>query len=420
MMNQHVAVAKTHEQTFLDAAEAWARARGADDSTDRPRAWVLPPRAAFYLQASMIISFLCGSSAPTPLYAIYQAAWGFTPITVTVIFGSYAIAVLSALLTAGSLSDHVGRKPVLFGAVALQATSMIVFATAASVHALIVARVLQGVATGAAVGTLGAGLLDVDRAKGTVANAVSPMAGAAIGALGASVLVQFLPAPTELVYIVVLVMLVAQTIGVAFMAESVTPKPGALASLRPRLAVPRAARRAVLALTPVLISSWALYGFYGSLGPALARTIAHSHSHLLGGIALAALAGSGAATVFAFGDREPRTLARGGLVMIGGVALVLASIAGESLALFLVGTVLAGAGFGAAYQGALRIVLPLAEPHERAGLLSIIYVICYLAMGVPAVIAGISVVYGGSIALAAYGYGLAVIALSVIALVLRR
>src|SRR5262249_42523013 len=111
--------------------------------------------AAFVLQASIILSFLAGSSAPTPLYAVYQAAWGFSPVTVTFVFGIYALAVLVALLVAGALSDHVGRRPVLFAATVLQAVTMIVFATADGVGALIIARVLQGLATGAAAGAVG-------------------------------------------------------------------------------------------------------------------------------------------------------------------------------------------------------------------------------------------------------------------------
>src|SRR5690349_18171829 len=81
----------------------------------------LPARAAFYLQASIVVAFLAASSAPTPLYGVYEQAWGFSPVTVTAVFGIYAIAVLVALLTFGSLSDHVGRKPVLLAGLALQA-----------------------------------------------------------------------------------------------------------------------------------------------------------------------------------------------------------------------------------------------------------------------------------------------------------
>src|SRR5690242_16329173 len=99
---------------------------------------------AFYLQVSIVICLLAGSSAPTPLYAVYQAAWGFSPITVTIVFGVYALAVLAALLTVGSLSDHVGRRPVLLVALVLQAITMLLFATASGVPELVIARVIQG------------------------------------------------------------------------------------------------------------------------------------------------------------------------------------------------------------------------------------------------------------------------------------
>jgi len=134
-----------------------------------PRRARLSATAAFYLQASIIVSFLAGSIAPTPLYGVYQAAWGFSPITITVVFGIYAVAVLCALLTAGALSDHVGRRPVLLAATVTQAVTMLLFATAGGVPALVVARIVQGLATGAAMGAVGAGLLDIDRQKGTVA-----------------------------------------------------------------------------------------------------------------------------------------------------------------------------------------------------------------------------------------------------------
>ena len=85
----------------------------ASDAPAPARAARLSSRASFLLLASIIITFLAGSSAPTPLYAVYAAAWGFSPITVTVIFGIYALAVLASLLTVGSLSDYVGRRTVL-------------------------------------------------------------------------------------------------------------------------------------------------------------------------------------------------------------------------------------------------------------------------------------------------------------------
>ncbi|MFF1355197.1 MFS transporter [Streptomyces sp. NPDC058297] len=117
----------------------------------------LPPDVALYVLASITISFLAASSAPTPLYAVYQAEWGFDPITTTVVFGVYAVAVLLGLLTMGKLSDHVGRRPVLLAALAAQAVSMIIFATADGVSGLMIARIVQGLSTGAALGAIGAG-----------------------------------------------------------------------------------------------------------------------------------------------------------------------------------------------------------------------------------------------------------------------
>ena len=156
-------------------------------------------RIAFYLQASMTLGFLAGSSAPTPLYALYQARWGFSATMLTLAFGIYAIAVLVALLVAGQLSDHIGRRPVLMAAAAFQTLAMAVFATAHGVDDLLIGRVIQGLSAGAAVAAIGAGLLDIDKVRGAVANAVAPLLGSAIGGVLAGLLVQFLPAPTRLV-----------------------------------------------------------------------------------------------------------------------------------------------------------------------------------------------------------------------------
>lgn len=377
----------------------------------------LPKTVAFYLQASIVLFFLAGSSAPTPLYSTYQAEWGFSPITTTVVFGVYALAVLAALLVFGSLSDFVGRRPVLFTALLVQAATMVVFATAGGVPELMIARVIQGLSTGAAVGAIGAGMLDIDRPKGTIANAVAPLLGTASGALLAGILVQYLPSPTTLVYLVLLAIFVIQAAGVLFIAESASPKPGALASLRPAFGVPPRARRPLLVAAPALIAVWSLAGFYGALGPTLVRLLSGSDSHVLGGLALFVFAGSGAVVVLLLRSASGRSLMLFGTTMLmAGVALTLVSMSTTSTALFFIGTAVAGVGFGGGFQGALRTVAPLAAVHERAGLLSTLYVVSYLALGLPAVIGGCLVVYGGGFLATAREYGAAVIVLAALAL----
>jgi MFS family permease len=381
----------------------------------------LPPTVSFYLLASIVVTLLASSSAPTPLYGLYQARWGFSAITTTVVFASYAVAVLISLLIAGSLSDHIGRRPVLLAGLLVQVATMWVFVTADGVPQLIAARVVQGLATGAALGAVGAGMLDLNRERGTIANAVAPMSGTAIGALLAGVLVQFLPAPTTLVYAVLSVVFLAQAAGVVLMAETTTRRPGALASLRPELGLPPAARRAVLTATPVLFAAWALGGFHLSLGPALVRLSTHSDSRLLGGAAVFAMAGTAAVVVLLLRNvSAARTMMSGIVFLIAGVAMTELAIATGSAAVLFAGMLISGAGFGASVQGSIRTVMPAAEPHERAGLLSLVYVVSYLGLGLPAVLAGAFVVYGGGLHATAQQYGVAVILLAATALLSFR
>ncbi len=385
--------------------------------TVAPRAGHLPDGVAFYLLASVIVFFLAGSSAPTPLYSTYAAEWGFSPITTTVVFGVYAIAVLAALLTVGRLSDHIGRRPVLLAAVAGQLLAMVTYLTADGVSVLLVARVVQGLATGAAAGAVGAALLDLDQLRGTLANAVSTPIGTGLGAIGAGLMVQFLPAPTHLVYVVLLAVFVLQGLGVAAMRETVTGKPGALASLRPEFAVPARSRRPLLQGGSVLVAAWALAGFYAALSPALVRQLAGSDELLLGGLPLFTLAGSAAVAVAVLRRAETRTLMLAGtLSLAGGVGVTLLAVEAGSTGAFFAGSAVAGVGFGAAFQAVIRSVVPTAEAHQRAGLLSVIYTVSYLAMGVPTVLAGYLAVHDGGVRVTAREYGLVVIALALVAL----
>jgi MFS family permease len=401
----------------LPAHPVQAGGRELPAAADAPRPLRLPHRAAFHLKASIALSFLAGSSVPTPLYAVYQAQWGFSPTMLTLVFGVYAVAVLVALLVAGRLSDHVGRRPVLMVAAAAQVLAMLVFASANDVGDLLLARVFQGLFTGAAVAAVGAGLLDLDRTRGAVANAVAPMIGTASGGLLAGLLVQYLPAPTHLVYGVMGTVFALQGLALAFVTETASRRPGALASLRPQLSVPPAVLRPLLLSLPAVVAAWAVPGFYGSLGPTLLRSLAGSGSLLLGGAALFVLASSGALTVLALQRQAPQQLLRiGAALLAAGLALVLAALSARSVALFLAGIAVTGAGFGAAFQGALRTVLGPLEAHQRAGVLSVLFVVAYLAMGVPAIVAGWSVAHGADILGTAQAFDSAVLALAALAL----
>jgi len=390
------------------ARQPWLRGRGSHRLSGRPAVFVL---------ASLIVALLASSAAPTPLYAIYQARWHFTPITTTVVFGVYAVAVLTALLTLGKLSDHVGRRPVLVTALAVHAGALVIFATATGVPELLAARVVQGLSTGAALGAIGAAMLDMDRELGTFANAVAPGMGTATGAIASALAVRFLPAPTHLIYLALIGVLALQAVAIAAMRETVSRAAGALASLRPEIILPRALRAPVLTAVPVLFAVWALAGLYGALGPALVHALTGSGEVVLGALSLFVLAASAVVAIIALRRAPARTVMLAGiLALIAGVAVTVMAISLGSSALFFAGSVVAGVGFGSGFQGGIRLVVPLAAAHERAGLVSLLYVVSYLGLGVPAVLAGFGVVHGGGLIDTARYYGAAVIALAALAL----
>jgi MFS family permease len=382
----------------------------------------LTGRPALYLLASLVVSLLAASAAPTPLYAIYQRMWGFTPITITIVFGVYAVAVLAALLTLGRLSDSIGRRPVLLAALAVQILSMVVYATAGGVGELMGARIIQGLATGAALGAIGAGMLDVDRERGALANALSPGLGTGSGALISALFVQFLPAPTHLIYVALIGVFAAQAIGVALLRETVTPIPVRRAVFVPEVRLPRAVRGPVLAAAPVLFAVWALAGLYAALGPSIVQALTGNASVVLGSASLTALTVTAVSSVYLLRNVPARTVLVWGIGgLVAGVAITLIALGAGSVALFFAGTAVSGIGFGAGFQGGIRTVVPEAAPHERAGVLSLLFVISYLGMGVPAVAAGFGATDGLGLLGAARVYGIALIVLAGLALAgLRR
>jgi len=366
------------------------------------------------------MTFAASGAAPTPLYHQYQESFGLTPFTITIIFAAYVLSLLAALLTVGSLSDYVGRRPAILAALALNVVSMVMFMAADSAATLIAARALQGFATGLATAALGAAILDNDRSRGAVLNSITAFSGLTAGSLGAAILVTYAPDPGQLVYVVLLVLSAAEAFVLWAMPETAQLRAGAVASLRPHVSIPPQARDVLMRLTPVTIASWALGGFYFSLMPALVRVATGVTVPVVGGLVVSALTLSGVLSVLSLRSVAPHRMLSGGIAALAfGVAVTLAGVHAQLVWLMLLGTVIAGIGFGAAFSGTMRTVLPLAKTDERAGLLSAFYVEGYLSFSLPAVVTGFVVPMVG-LTFAAYVYGSAVIVMALVSMVAVR
>ncbi|MET8956907.1 MFS transporter [Streptomyces sp. NPDC004533] len=373
----------------------------------------------FWLLAVTFLAFFAANSALSPLLVVYQHRWDFSPTVLTTIFAVYALGLLVALLTVGRLSDYVGRRPVLAAALIVEAVSMVVFLTADGVGLLLVARILQGLGMGAAMGAISAGLVDLQPSPASrlasVLNSAAPAAGLALGALGTGLLVQYASAPTTLVFVLLIAVFLVLTAAVFFLPEPVTPRPGAWASLRPQLAVPSQGRRAFLAIMPCLVATWAITGFYLSLGPSLAVGVLHIGSHLVGALALTTFYSAGTAASLLGRNLAPqRVMAAGCVALAAGTALTLLALVGPSAPLFFLGTALAGVGWGSSLLGSFGSLAALAGPTERAKLFASVYVVSYLAFSVPAVVAGLAIPSLG-LRVTTMWYGAMVIVLALLA-----
>lgn len=353
----------------------------------------LPPTAAFGGVAAVFAAFFLAAGAPTPLLALRQREWGFSAGTLTLAFAVYAFALLAAVLVAGSLSDHLGRRPVLLVALTGELAAMSLFLAAPSIGWVILARTVQGVATGFGTSAFSAAILEhaPDHLKRLGSNLTGTAAagGIGLGALLTGAAVQLAPDANTLVFGVLAAVMAAGFGLVALTAETGVRRPGALRSLDPRLNIPAGVRREFLAGLPVHAPGWMLGAFFVGLSPSLLRGEFGLDGGLVTGFTAFVGPFSAGVASLVFGTVAARRATVTGVGLVAtGMATVLVGVAESWLPLVWVGGVVGGLGFGASFAGHLRLLGPHVAAHQRAGVFAGVYTTAYLSFGVPALVAG--------------------------------
>jgi MFS family permease len=355
----------------------------------------LSPPLDFALVASIIVLALFASATPSPLYADYAASWHFTTPVLTAVYAVYAFGVLTSLVLIGRLSDEIGRRPVLIGSLVALLLATGLYIAASSVVWLFAARGLQGLATGAALGAAGAAMLDLhprgDAVHAGLVNGVGSALGIGLGAAVSSVLVQEAPDPRVTPFLLVLVLFSIALAGALALRDPVarTERP----RLRPQWPkVPRAIRPTFALASLGVIASWSIGGLYLALAPSLAAHLFDTDSHLAGGAVVLALGGPAGLAQLALHRLSPRAaMGVGSLGLALGMAGTVGSLSSGSALVFLAASMVTGAGFGVAFMGAIRSVSLAAPTEHRAAVMSAFYVVAYLSLSVPTVIAGLVV-----------------------------
>jgi len=313
----------------------------------------------------------------------------------TLVYATYAFGVLATLLLAGRVSDDVGRRPVLLVALGALMGATVLFMVADSVIWLFVARGIQGLATGLALSAASASLLDLHPTRDTSSvghtNGVVSNGGMGLGVLVSAVLVELLPAPRVLPYVVLFVLFAIAFVGALKMPEPVANR-GRLRLTPQRPSVPAAVRRPFFLASLGVVSSWSIGGLFLSLGPQLSAVLLHTSDHLVTGASVFALAGSGAIAQLVFGRTSPwLSASAGSAVLATGMLLIVLATATGSGALFVLGAVTAGSGFGVAFLGGLRALSATIPDEHRAQVMSAFYLVAYASLSLPAIGAGIAV-----------------------------
>jgi predicted MFS family arabinose efflux permease len=348
---------------------------------------------ALAAEAATFTSLYLAAGAMMPLLVLYQEQWQLPATLLTLTFAVFAVGFLAAVLTVGSLSDHVGRRPVLIGALIIQLASNVLLLVAPDIGWVIAGRIVQGVATGIATTAFTAALVELAppnrKRLGAILGSVSLTGGLAIGSLLAGLAIQITDIANTVVFVVLTVVTMIGIVVIVLSPETVTSAPGAIRSLIPHVAVPPAARSEFAAAVPAIAAIWMLSGLSGGLAPSMVRSVFGLNSGLLNGLCGFVAPAASAVTGLAFARLPPRRAMTIGIcASIVGAIGIIGGASGAGLTIMIIGQTIAGAGFGASFAAALRLVLPLAAAHQRAGIAAAIYLVSYSAFGVPVVIAG--------------------------------
>jgi predicted MFS family arabinose efflux permease len=379
----------------------------------------------FAVVSVALFVLLMDGNLPTPLYAVYREELGFSGTTLTLIFAVYTIGLIPSLLMFGQLSDRIGRRPVIVGALALAAVGMLLLAVAQTTAELFLARAVQGLALGTAVGTVPAALVELeesgDNSRAAIATVLGQSGGSAAGPLVAGLLAQWAPAPRQLCYFVGIAATVVVAIGVWRIPEP-REEPGQWRLQRP--SVPAEIRTGFARASLTCASVWAVGALFLSVVPSyVAELLDTSNLALLGAISAVMLAMACLAQAICMrGAMTPERAQPIGLgLLVAGLAALLLAFPLHALALVLGAAVLAGSGLGLAYFGAQAEINRLA-PAERRGEVTAAFITCvYSTVSVTVISTGLlSDATSLSTAVAIVGGAVAVLATSMAVWHLRR
>jgi hypothetical protein len=347
---------------------------------------------SFWVLAVVFAVAMAFSTIPTPLYAFYRQRDGFSTFMITVVFAAYSVGVIGSLFLAGHISDWFGRRRLLLAALLTESVAAVLFLFWTALPGLIVARVITGIGVGLVTATATAHMgelhhrarPDAGRTRAERAAVAANMGGLALGPLIAGLLAEYVVHPLVVPYTLFVGLLLAGVVAVLVVPETVD-----LTQARPRyrpqrVSVPAQGRPLYYTVATASFIGFSILGLFTSVAPGfISGTLRHS-SPLLAGAVTFLVFGSGAvAQIVASALSAARQVTLGLALMTVGVLIVTAAVWWPTLALFVVGGMIAGSGVGVLFKGSLGTVVGLARPEARGEALAGLFLAAYAGLVVP-------------------------------------
>jgi MFS family permease len=336
-----------------------------------------------------------GAIMPTPLYPLFRQEFGFSGVTLTLIYAVYVVGNVVALLFFGRLADQLGRRSATLPAIGFGIASTVAFAFASGTAWLFAARALSGFSTGLAAGAATAWIAElyVKGRTGAAAriSAAANFFGCAAGPLIAGLLAQFATSPLRLPFLIYLVLLGAVAFAIMVPPETVTAKRRlGEVTLRPRLGVPQRIRLQFLSPAVTGFATFALIGFYSALIPNLLADSLHQSAPAVSGAIVFELFAVAAVTILTTGRLASQATMLSALALLPpSLWLLVAAELGQSMPMLFFAAALGGIAGGLGYRGSLEVINRIAPADQRSEVVSSYLIVVFAGNSLPVIGIGV-------------------------------
>jgi MFS family permease len=394
----------------------------AADAAAVPAARSARARAGFWSVAFAFLVVMAFATLPSPLYGLYRTRDHLSALMITVVYAIFAGGTIATLLAERSIVARLGRRGVMLGAVVTMMAAAGLLAAWKDLAGLLLGRLLTGVAVGLVAGTAITYLIELRLRADPAASPVPPRTigtSVNVGALGvgpliAGCLAQWVSQPLTVPYLVFVGLGAIALPGLWVTPETGAPAAPATAAGATAAGATAGSRRRARLPVPAgagTLAAFSANGLFAGLSGLFLATVLHNPSHALAGATLFLVFSCGVVSQLATVRLQAsRVLALGTISMLAGLVLLVVSVRlpAPSLALFLVGGGLIGAGSGAVFKGTTGLMLETSPPESRIAMTSALVIALFVGLSVPVIGAGIALDLGASAPATVLGFAILV------------